>query len=51
MFLLAAGIPLTEVTGEAADKVQAAPLSSIAVDSGEDAVPDTGTGNSARPYI
>ena len=51
MFLLAAGIPLTEVTGEAADKVQAAPLSSIADDSGEDAVPDTGTGNSARPYI
>lgn len=53
MFLLAAGIPLTEVTGEAADKVQAAPLSSIADDSGEDAVPDTdtGTGNSASPYI
>ena len=51
MFLLAAGIPLTEVTGEAADKVQAAPLSSIADDSGEDAVPDTGTGNSARLYI
>ena len=53
MILLAAGIPLTEVTGEAADKVQAAPLSSIADDSGEDAVPDTdtGTGNSASPYI
>ena len=44
---------MTEVTGEAADKVQAAPLSSIADDSGEDAVPDTdtGTGNSASPYI
>ena len=51
MFLLAAGIPLTEVTGEATAETQAAPLSSIADDSGKDAVPDPGTGNSASPYI
>ena len=42
---------MTEVTGEATAETQAAPLSSIADDSGKDAVPDPGTGNSASPYI